>query len=280
MPKKFGLLAFASALTFSLGSWQLYRWHYKRCLLSDLKQALYSDTPPESIKSLDQLEAIGWTKKYKLMLLSSLNDQKESTNAIHAPRYFLVGPRACSVGSKKSISQGFLVIKRVDIALPAEEKSVSVLVNCGILPKKNLEAFLATPLDQADGRSINSIEVIRDKTEHHRPFINGVWHLFPLDEQTMQVPTKDYNLLHSSLVSTMTTKDDGVTLLSKSTNMSLSALRLIDGHQNTLLVMPDPIAQIPNRHAEYVITWWSTSFLSGLIWWSCLSRRAMGRKRL
>ena len=121
-----------------LGTWQLYRMRQKEQFIEQTREALQRD--PISMPT-DYL--IKPFTKYQL-------------NGKWAKEHLLVGPRACSVGDRKSV-YGYTVIRRF-ISRDAE-----YLVNCGVLPRKESgtqfkddkdDVHIAVILDQSEKVSL------------------------------------------------------------------------------------------------------------------------------
>lgn len=108
--------------------------HQKEQLIGRIKEALQQE--PRNIPSSNLIEPF---TKYRL-------------SGKWSREHLLVGPRACSVGDRKSV-YGYTVIRRF-ISRDAE-----YLVNCGVLPRREMRAQFDDDKDNKD------IAVILDQSE-------------------------------------------------------------------------------------------------------------------
>lgn len=123
-----------------LGTWQLYRMRQKEHFIEQTRKALQLEPIDMPIDNL-----IKPFTKYRL-------------NGKWSKEHLLVGPRACSVGDRRSV-YGYTVIRRF-IGRDAE-----YLVNCGVLPRK--ESCVQFDDDKDDVR----VAVILDQSEK----VSSLW---------------------------------------------------------------------------------------------------------
>lgn len=151
----------------------------------------------------------------------------------------LVGPRVCSIGDNKSVVGHILICPVVKNEGPPSPK---YLVNLGVLPGR--EDTLQFNSD-CDKNATYLVEGIQDKTEPIK------WYnRFKYDELDFKrIPSKDYVGLaqrlnaHPSIFLRVVNTDPNIPLQNK-------------------LLRPDPITMVPNRHAEYFLTWATLAVLS------------------
>lgn len=262
--RNFLLCVFFPTVTACLGTWQLYRLRFKERLIENVRQSIDSeagqDYQPPGGPIIDNAGDSSIKDGIKYRLRGRFTG---------GPMF--VGPRSCNVGHKKSV-YGWQIVRMFRLEGSNDDKHHNtVLVNCGIYGmgqeegSKRYQSPTVPNLPTSESAKTVSVYAIRDGQDVHRPWIMGQEACTADNQWTC----KDYPLMKQRLEASESSQaGDRISIPSDYFKLLPGQEGVALGDTGRLLFIPDPVDQIPNRHAEYVATWYSiglTSFLLGAL---------------